>query len=708
MNKFPSIPHLPFSPQINEDDIISNDTSTFVTRHTSYKLCIHEKLDGGNCCIFNGNVYARTHKHPTKHPWFNTIKDMIRSQPLFYESQYSQLMIFGENMTAIHSIPYHNLTSYFYIFAVYDPSKTIWYSVHDVEDLAKKLNIPTAPLLFKGNFNSLKEIKDWMDKEIKKPSTMGSKHREGFVIRIDTAFPMNSFDKSIAKYVRKGHIQTDKNWTRTWKKASIIRTNSNTHKNKKNKSRKKTKIKPSLKTSLIVCCGLQGSGKSTFAKHLSEHREEWERAGTDLFNKNKNAVFDVIGRIAKNNQKKCIVENCNVTVAKRREILNCAFNPRDAICVYFDIDKQKCIERTQSRQNHQTKHLFKSAKGSRIISSFAKQLQIPTTKEGFKHVITVGCEGTNTINRLLSRLGVKEPIQSSYSASHQTENETSDEYKENDDKLEPIKTNRKRSKALLNRAKTGLYTALMATSRFTMSNKVLCKKLKLDINNILNVYVIGSRVWGTATSVSDWDVVIVTKTKNDRVFLSRDNVDAYILDECQWREELNNHRFVCWLTLFLPKEAIWKEELSICDINKERGVNKVNVDGFEFKRFVDALATEVDKDCKKLNKFYKKNKLDKVRRTFIHSARMIAVCKRIVFLLQQDYSERNKNGSGVDIKCESFRNVSLVGKIRFDGIEHKSIQKQKEIESSNEQSKTSDIWVKVLQDGAKECQSLIS
>eukprot|EP01084_Bolivina_argentea_P290673 499351_1 len=278
MDKFPSIPHLSFSPQINDDDIIINDTKLFNGDSNSYKLCIHEKLDGGNCCILKGNVYARTHKHPTKHPWFNTVKDLIRSQPLFYDDKYTNLMIFGENMTAIHSIKYNNLTSYFYIFAVYNPYTKIWYSVKDVQKIANKLNIPTAPLLFKGNFNSLKEIKNWMDKEIQNQSMLGSKNREGFVIRIDSSFPMKQFQKSMAKYVRKGHIQTDKNWIRNWQKAQLVyihNDNDNANnftKEKKIDSKKKKKkqkpVKPTLKTSLIICCGLPGSGKSTFAKHL--------------------------------------------------------------------------------------------------------------------------------------------------------------------------------------------------------------------------------------------------------------------------------------------------------------------------------------------------------------------------------------------------------------------------------------------------------
>jgi len=35
---------------------------------------------------------------------------------------------------------------------------------------------------------------------------------EGFVIRLAQGFPADQFSHSIAKYVRKGHVQTDDSW----------------------------------------------------------------------------------------------------------------------------------------------------------------------------------------------------------------------------------------------------------------------------------------------------------------------------------------------------------------------------------------------------------------------------------------------------------------------------------------------------------------
>lgn len=58
--------------QIAEDDLVVNCKASeiFTSSHTS-KVVITEKLDGGNCCIFQGKVYARTHAKEATASWFS-------------------------------------------------------------------------------------------------------------------------------------------------------------------------------------------------------------------------------------------------------------------------------------------------------------------------------------------------------------------------------------------------------------------------------------------------------------------------------------------------------------------------------------------------------------------------------------------------------------------------------------------------------------
>ena len=48
-------------------------------------LFILPSVDGGNCCLMDGKVYARTHKHEATHPSFAPIKALYAS--LFQETQ---------------------------------------------------------------------------------------------------------------------------------------------------------------------------------------------------------------------------------------------------------------------------------------------------------------------------------------------------------------------------------------------------------------------------------------------------------------------------------------------------------------------------------------------------------------------------------------------------------------------------------------------
>jgi len=676
MDKFPSIAHLAFSPQINDDDIVLG--SNVMLFGGSSEIVIHEKLDGGNCCVFKGNVYARTHKHPAKHPWFDTIRMMVKSNGppnLFYEHPYFEYMIFGENMTAVHSIEYNNVSSYFYIFAVYDPKTKMWLDVDATASIANALHLPTAPLLFRGTFSSMNAMREWMKKEIKKSSALGSKEREGFVVRTSGAFKSEEFVKCIAKYVRAGHVQTDKQWSRKWKKARVrqdmdYHSPQNHHghsahnesavgpsrsvKTRASKG-KRSKVAVSFKTSLIICVGLPGSGKSTFCRKLVNERDEWQRIGTDLVKeenakngvkskRNIAAVFDVVSRRIKRGQK-VIVENCNLTTKKRLELLDCAFKPKDAVCLFFDVDIDECKRRVSSRRGHETKDLFVgssksskiSYKGSRIIDSFAKTLERPTTKEGFKQVIVV--QNDADIERMLARLGVRGSIESANGDT--VEEEKKEEVSDLKERCHESVGIRKTKDSEMN-----LYDAPMARSQDNaMSLKTICRKLDLEEDDVLNCYVVGSRVWDSSSSKSKWHMLLVTESEGHKTSQSVDNIDAIVWDKGRWIEELRKYRFVCWVTLFLPSAAIWKHEFQ-------------DIVAFDAKEFAVAYQKEVNRDCKKIKLFLeKKIYKKKAQRTFLNGFRNLQILKQIIALIVDE-------DGAVDIAAHSY-----VGAIRFDALQ---------------------------------------
>lgn len=213
MGKYPRTYHLPWSPGTTSDDRISKSVESLIKR----EIVITEKLDGSNTSITKSGVYGRSHADFTRNPWdvksweiWNLIKNDLSNG----------VYLFGEGMYGIHSIEYTNLTSYFYIFGVRD--NNIWIDWDSVEEYAYLLDLPTAPVLFRGVVNSEKELKELTESLVSQPSSLGGSS-EGIVVRNANSFHNDDFSQNIMKWVKKGHVQTDEHWTRTWKKADIYK-----------------------------------------------------------------------------------------------------------------------------------------------------------------------------------------------------------------------------------------------------------------------------------------------------------------------------------------------------------------------------------------------------------------------------------------------------------------------------------------------------
>merc|ERR1712130_286770 len=206
-----------------------------------------------------------------------------------------------------------------------------------------------------------------------------------------------------------------------------------------------------------------------------------------------------------------------------------------------------------------------------------------------------------------------------------------------------------------------------------------------------NLYVVGSRIWGTATSKSDWDVFVVVdnkkKMKHQGPSVQVHNIDAVIWDKEEWIDKVKAHRFECWLTLFLPSTAIWKQEMDICSLS-------ANIKGFGLRQFGEKLVDEVGKDCKKLNKFWSKRKMDKVHRTFVHSLRMIQVSKAIITLMKEKYAVTSDDAI---VSCQQLKAADFVGTINLSEIDTKVREKLEEMK----QEQSVESWISYLKEQAQ-------
>lgn len=216
--KYPRTYHLPYSPGSTKDD--KKLQGDWFTYFDGKEIVITEKLDGENTAMTEFDVYARSHGAPTRSPW--SINLWNPNGGLFWEiKQYigRDETIYGENLYGEHSIHYDKLKSYWHMFAVNNGVN--WYSWDDVETMAKIMNVPTAPVLWRGVVTSENELKTLVDYYVIQPSVYGPT-REGVVIRVADEFPIDDFSHKVCKWVRPNHVQTDEHWTKNWKKAKLI------------------------------------------------------------------------------------------------------------------------------------------------------------------------------------------------------------------------------------------------------------------------------------------------------------------------------------------------------------------------------------------------------------------------------------------------------------------------------------------------------
>jgi len=199
--KYPRTFHVPWSPGATDDDKFHNE-SEMDAMFRGREVVVTEKLDGENTTVYSdGSTHARSissASHPSR-SWIRGAAAVVGPQlPVGWR-------LLGENMYAQHSITYDRLSSYFVVFGVVD-EHNFSLGWDDVETWTGLLDLPHAPVVWRGMYDEAAIRKAWSG-----TSSFGSVG-EGYVIRTVGGFPMTEFSSHVAKYVRKGHVQTDEHW----------------------------------------------------------------------------------------------------------------------------------------------------------------------------------------------------------------------------------------------------------------------------------------------------------------------------------------------------------------------------------------------------------------------------------------------------------------------------------------------------------------
>ena len=212
--KYPRTPYWPWSPTIGRDEGVHPDPRRFVGE----PVVVTEKLDGGNTLLHAGKVYARSVSTPSDAKWMAMVKKHHA-----WKVTEPDVYLYSEDIYGVHSIVYEPVREHrtFHAFALRD-GKGDFASFAEVEAYATQRAIPVVPVLFKGCFQSISEIRAFVDLAHGESSALGGE-REGVVLRLARGFPASEFQCNVCKSVRVDHVQSDEHWTRNWRPCRIAR-----------------------------------------------------------------------------------------------------------------------------------------------------------------------------------------------------------------------------------------------------------------------------------------------------------------------------------------------------------------------------------------------------------------------------------------------------------------------------------------------------
>ena len=194
--KYPRTFHLPWSSGVTDDDRVMNDLSCFEGKH----VVVTRKMDGEN---FNGyRDYSHARSVDGRHHY---TRDWAKN---FWMQRSFELpegwRVCAENLYAVHSIRYNDLPGYLLGFSIWNEMNQCL-SWDETKDWFELLDMPTVPVLYEGIWDEQK-IKNLYDEK-----TDYDTH-EGYVVRIAGSFDYKDFKTSVAKFVRKNHVATQKHW----------------------------------------------------------------------------------------------------------------------------------------------------------------------------------------------------------------------------------------------------------------------------------------------------------------------------------------------------------------------------------------------------------------------------------------------------------------------------------------------------------------
>lgn len=199
--KYPRTYHLPFSKGVQSDDKMLKDLSAFEGQEVQLSI----KMDGENSTLYS-DYYSHARSLDSGSNWTRDVLKKIHSEIGHIIPQGYRLCC--ENLYAKHSIFYADgeLEGYLYLLSVWNDDN-VSLSLDETKSLAEKLGLPMPKEIYRGIYD-LKLFE-------KMSNELDLEKNEGFVMRLTTPIKYEDFSRSVAKFVREGHVQSDQHWLKT-------------------------------------------------------------------------------------------------------------------------------------------------------------------------------------------------------------------------------------------------------------------------------------------------------------------------------------------------------------------------------------------------------------------------------------------------------------------------------------------------------------
>ena len=157
-------------------------------------------MDGENTTMYDDKIHARS-LNSNNHISRDWVKGLWSS--ISYQIP-ADWRICGENLYALHTIPYNHLTSYFNVISIWNKDYCMGWD--ETVEWCELLQLETVPVIYRGIFNEKEIIKSF-------PREYNGDPTEGYVVRLTSGFDYKNFDKSVAKFVANSFIiSTENHW----------------------------------------------------------------------------------------------------------------------------------------------------------------------------------------------------------------------------------------------------------------------------------------------------------------------------------------------------------------------------------------------------------------------------------------------------------------------------------------------------------------